>query len=110
MELSMERRTRRFPSTLLLIVFLPLLIQGCDSGKGITTTEGSSTVTLSVNGLQPIAGGLNYQAWLVHGSGSNSYGYPLVLFNIDGDGRMVDPVTDTVLTGPYHADVDVGDA
>jgi hypothetical protein len=106
----MHRRTWRLPAPFLSAVALTLLLQGCDSGDGITTVEGSSTVTLSLNGLEPIAGGLNYQAWVVHQSGSNTFGFPLVLFNIDADGRMVDPVADTVLTGPYHADVDAGDA
>ncbi|MCJ7630643.1 MAG: hypothetical protein MUO50_19885, partial [Longimicrobiales bacterium] len=77
------------PVSLLTAIALLLVLHGCDSGSGITDVEGSSTVTISVDGLQPIAGGLNYQAWLVHQRGSNTFGFPLVLFNIDGDGRMV---------------------
>ncbi len=57
-----------------------------------------------------MAGGMNYQAWVVHQSGTNTFGFPLVLFNIDGEGRMVDPVADTVLTGPFPANVDAVDA
>ncbi len=84
-----------------LLVFL----QGCDGGKKTTGVEGSSTVTLSVNGLEKIVGGLNYQAWLVVSDGANYFGEPLVLFNIDDSGRMVDAATDTVLSGSYQADV-----
>jgi hypothetical protein len=62
-------------------------------------------VTLSVNGLEKIVGGLNYQAWLVVGDANAYYGFPLVLFNIDESGRMVDPSNDTILSGPYQADV-----
>lgn len=91
-------------------VGLSLFLSGCDTGNEVTTPEGSSTVTLSVDGLEPIGGGLNYQAWLVHGSGGNTFGFPLVVFNMNGNGQMVDPVADTVLTGPYHADVDAADA
>lgn len=106
----MPRRILTSPVSLLTAIALLLLLHGCDGGSGITDVEGSSTVTISVDGLRPIAGGLNYQAWLVHQRGSNTFGFPLVLFNIDGDGRMVDPAADTVLTGPFHADVDAGDA
>jgi len=106
----MPRRTRSIPASVLSTATLSLLLFGCSSDGGITDPEGSSVVTLSVNGLEPIIGGLNYQAWLVHESGSNTYGFPLVLFNINGDGQMVDPVTDTVLSGPYPADVDAADA
>lgn len=104
----MSKRTWRYSAPLIFALGLPFFFWGCDSGGGITDPTGSSTVTLSVSGLQPVSGGLNYQAWLVHESGPNTYGYPLVLFNIDANGRMVDPVADTVLTGPYRASVATG--
>ena len=105
----MLRRTLIRTSCLLIATASTPFLQGCDSGGGITDVGGSSTVTISVNGLEPITGGLNYQAWLVHGTGGSTYGFPLVIFNIDDQGRMVDPVADTVLTGPYQADVDPGE-
>lgn len=92
-------------TTVVPALLLSLFLQGCDSGGNTTGFEGSSTVTLSVNGLEKIVGGLNYEAWLVVGDANNYYGYPLVLFNIDESGRMVDPANDTILTGPYQADV-----
>jgi hypothetical protein len=79
---------------------------GCSSEGSISSLEGSSSVTLTLNGLQPLPGALNYQAWLVSGSTANYFGYPLILFDIDEEGRMVDPVADTVLTGPFHAGLD----
>ncbi len=105
----MRRRTWTLPASLLSAVALSLLLHGCDSGGGITDPEGSSTVTLSLDGLEPLAGGLNYQAWLVHQIGEAVFGFPLVLFNINESGQMVDAVADTVLTGPHHADLDPGD-
>jgi hypothetical protein len=93
------------PTALLTGLMLSLVLQGCDSGTKTTGFEGNSTVTLSVNGLEKIVGGLNYQAWLVVGNANAYYGYPLVLFNIDESGRMVDPTNDTILSGPYQAEV-----
>jgi hypothetical protein len=81
----------------------PLL--ACADDPEITPIEGSSIVTLAVNGLQKIVGGLNYHAWLVVGDASNYGGYPLLVFNIDDEGRMVDPAVDTVLSGPYEVGV-----
>ena len=105
----MPRTTWALPEILRFAVFLPLLLLGCDRGGGITTIQGSSTVTLSLNGLEPLTGGLNYEAWLVHQIGENVFGVPLVLFNINENGQMVDPAADTVITGPYHAKLDPGD-
>ena len=106
----MARRIRARIVALFTAVALSLVLNGCDTGNEVTTPEGSSTITLSVNGLEPITGGLNYHAWLVHQSGGGTFGFPLVIFNVNGDGQMVDPVADTVLTGPYHADVAAADA
>lgn len=86
--------------------FLAGSLAGCNGDDGITSIDGLSTITLQVNGLQPIVGGLNYQAWLVVGTSDNFWGYPLVLFNIDQEGRMVDAATDTVLSGPHQVEVD----
>lgn len=102
----MPRWTRVFPITLLLPLGLLFLFQGCDSGKGILFPTGSSSVTLSFDNLEPLSGGLNYQAWLVGGTRTEFYGVPVVLFNMNEEGQMVDPVADTVLTGPFQADLD----
>jgi hypothetical protein len=102
----MQRRTLAFPIFLLSVSYAVLLLQGCGGGDKITDIEGSSTVSITVTGLEPITGGLNYQAWAVSQSGSNVYGFPLVIFNVNETGQMVDPVADTVLVGPYHADLD----
>jgi len=106
----MARRIRAQIVPLFTAVALSLSLNGCDTGNEITNLDGSSTITLSVNGLEPITGGLNYHAWLVHGSDGNTFGFPLAVFNINEDGQMVDPVADTLLTGPYQADVDASDA
>jgi len=86
--------------------FLGFLLQGCSTESSFSSLEGSSTVTLALHGLQPLPGTLNYQAWLVSGTSTSFYGYPLVLFNMDEDGRMVDPVADTILAGPFQAGLD----
>lgn len=102
----MPNRSRTHLRNLILVLFLSPFLAGCgDDDPEIASIEGNSLVTLSVSGLQKIVGGLNYQAWLVVGSGSDYGGYPLLLFNIDDQGRMVDPAADTLLSGPYQVDV-----
>ncbi len=95
-------------SSILTVAALPLLLLGCGDGDEATGPSGSSSITLTLNGLEPLSGGLNYQAWAVVGTEANPWGYPLVLFNIDEEGRMVDPAADTILSGPFHAGVDPG--
>jgi len=104
----MKKRTAMRASWVLSAAILTVLLNGCGSDGNPTSFEGNSTVTLQVNGLEPIVGGMNYQAWLVVGDENNFFGYPLLVFNIDAMGRMVHPRADTVLTGPYQADVDAG--
>lgn len=82
------------------------LLQGCGSEGQITSLEGNSTVTLQLQGLEPLTGGMNYEAWLIAGTQESPWGFPLVLFNISENGEMVDPVADTVLTGPFQAGID----
>jgi hypothetical protein len=101
----MPKRSPLLLVVLLTVTALPPVLQGCSDERDITSIEGSSVVTFSVSGLQKIVGGLNYQAWLVVGSADSFGGYPLVLFNIDDEGRMVDAAVDTVLSGPYPVDV-----
>ena len=109
-EFSMPRRTSRLPTSLLSVAALFLLLFGCGGDDGITEPEGSSFVTFSFDGLEPMGGGLNYQAWVIYESGNTTVGFPLILFNINGDGQMVHPLNDTILSGPFHADVDAVDA
>jgi hypothetical protein len=87
----------------LTLAALLLVLLGCGSGDEATGPSGSSSITLTLNGLEPLSGGLNYQAWAVVGTEANPWGYPLVLFNIDEEGQMVDPVADTLVSGPFHA-------
>lgn len=89
-------------------IILPLL-QGCGTDDQITGPDGSSTVTLQFQGLEPLTGGMNYQAWLIAGTQEDPWGVPLALFNINENGEMVDPVADTVLVGPFPAGIDAGD-
>ncbi len=94
---------------LALAVVLSLLLQGCDGREGVTGPKGSSLVTLSLTGLKPLGDGLNYQAWLIAGTASEPWGSSLVLFDVDQDGRMVDPAADTVLVGPFQGKLDPPD-
>lgn len=86
--------------------FLVPLLQGCGTEGEITSLEGTSTVTFQFQGLEPLSGGMNYQAWTIAGTQQNPWGVPVVIFNIDENGRMVDPVADTVLTGPFQVGID----
>ncbi|MGD2122503.1 MAG: hypothetical protein PVJ76_12195 [Gemmatimonadota bacterium] len=91
---------------LLLLTYLPL---GCGGDSNTTGPEGSSLVTLSLTGLKPLGDGLNYQAWLIAGTLSEPWGSPLALFDVDQDGRLVDPVADTVLVEPLQGRLDPAD-
>ena len=105
----MRRWIRVLPAVLLCALGC-LLLQGCSSEGGISSPEGNSSVILSLSGLEPLSGELNYQAWLVGGTKTDFFGVPIVLFNLDEEGQMMDPVADTVLTGPFHAGLDAGAA
>jgi hypothetical protein len=84
---------------------LPTLY-GCDSDASIAALEGNSLVTLSLQGLRPLDDGLNYQAWLVTQTDNNLIGVPVVIFNVDEDGRMVHPtIQDSLLSGPFSSNV-----
>ena len=96
---------RRLPLLVVGLV-LALLFQGCGSEGNITSLDGNSTVTFSAEGLEPLAGGLNYQLWLMAGTPDQPWGYPVVMFNIDENGDLVDPVADTVYTGPFQAGIE----
>jgi len=102
----MLRRIPGVPGLLLTAAFLSPVIGGCGGGENITSFEGNSTVTLGLTGLGPLTGGLNYQAWLVVGTPTEFWGYPLVLFNVNEAGEMVSPAGDSILAGPFEAGVD----
>lgn len=94
----------------LLPALLVLLVaQGCDGDEGISGPEGSSLVTLSLTGLKPLGDGLNYEAWLLAGTALEPWGSPVVIFDVDEEGRMVDPVADTLLLGPFPGRLDPAD-
>jgi hypothetical protein len=90
-------------------LLLLLLALGCGGDGGTTGPEGSSIVTLSLTGLKPLGDGLNYEAWLLAGTALEPWGSPLILFDVDEEGRMVDPVADTVLVGPFQGRLDPAD-
>jgi hypothetical protein len=94
---------------LTLVLLAPPLLYGCGGDEGATGPEGSSVVTLSLTGLEPLGDGLNYEAWLIAGTALEPWGSPLVLFDVDEEGRMVDPVADTVLAGPFQGRLDPPD-
>jgi len=97
---------RRVPSTRLFLLLLFLSGNGCGGEGGITEPDGSSVVSLALSGLEPLSGGLHYQAWLIAGTPTEPWGSPLVIFNVDVYGQLVDPVADTVLTGPFQGKLD----
>jgi hypothetical protein len=94
---------------LALALFLSVAPLGCDGEEGVTGPDGSSVVTLSLSGLKPLGDGLNYEAWLIAGTALEPWGSPLVLFDVDQEGRIVDPVADTVLGGPFQGKLDPPD-
>lgn len=61
-----------------------------------------SMVDLSFQGLEPLKGGLKYQAWAVTRRSGLYQGLPFLVFNVNEAGALVDPVQDTVLTGPFQ--------
>lgn len=92
---------KKAPTTLTLIALsLPLSLSGCIQN---TTDPGdiASLVELTFEGLRPLGGGLKYQAWAVTRRGGVFQGVPFLVFDVSSSGALVDPVQDTVLTGPF---------
>lgn len=88
------------------LLYGALLLLGACSDDGLVFEEaGSSTVAFAVEGLAPLKGGLNYQAWVVKYDNYSYWGSPLGMFNINQSGQMVDPVADTVLSGAFSANL-----
>jgi hypothetical protein len=98
-----------FSGALALAFALSAALQGCGGEDGATGPDGSSVVTLSLSGLKPLDDGLNYEVWLIGGTALEPWGSPLVLFDVDQEGRMVDPAADTVLVGPFQGKLDPPD-
>jgi len=90
-------------AAVLLLVFLT----GCSTDSVAVGVGGSSLVTLDLQGLKPLGGNLNYQAWLVSQNGTTLIGTPVVVFNVNDLGLMVDPVADTLISGPWLANAGV---
>lgn len=83
-----------------------LLLLGSCADTGLEfEPAGSSTVILSVEGLAPLEGGLNYQGWVVKYVNGSYWGSALGMFNINESGQMVDPVADTILSGSFSANM-----
>ncbi|MBT8398360.1 MAG: hypothetical protein HKO65_18260 [Gemmatimonadetes bacterium] len=93
----------------LLTLFSTILLFGCGGDGGVTGPKGNSLITLSFSGLEPLTGGLHYQAWALAGTASEPWGLPVVLFNVDESGQLVDPAADSILTGPFQAGLDPQD-
>lgn len=102
----MPRRTFRHRALLLVPFLLMGLTVGCESDSAITGLTGDSMVTLTLEGLKPLGDGMNYQAWLVTQVDNNLIGEPVVLFNVDDQGRMIHATEDsTLLAGPFPSNV-----
>jgi hypothetical protein len=103
-EPQMPRRTMPVAAT--LAAMAPFFLSGCDSDSSIAALEGNSLVSLTLQGLQPLDQGQNYQAWLVAQTDNNLIGIPVVMFNADEQGRMVHHLNpDSLLSGPFQSNV-----
>lgn len=109
MRFAVPRKTLSLPGTVLTSIVLTLGTQGCDIQGELAAPEVNANVTLSFDGLRPLPVGLNYQAWLVVGTRDDFWGSPLVLFDVDEGGQMVDPVSDTLLAGPFPTNLKAGE-
>jgi len=85
------------------------LTLGCVENPDITSLQGDTSVTLELEGLPPLPGSLNYQAWLIMGTPPEAWGHPLALFDMNEEGEMVHPVNDSVFAGTFRTDVDLAE-
>ena len=94
-------RKKKAPTCLTLTA---LSVAVCFSGCIQSTMDPAdrlSLVELTFEGLQPLGGGLKYQAWAVTQRSGVFQGAPFLVFNVDLGGALIDPVQDTILTGPF---------
>ena len=77
-----------------------LSCSGCIQGT-TDPADVASLVELTFQGLRPLGEGLKYQAWAVTRRGGVFQGVPFLVFDVSPSGALVDPVQDTVLTGPF---------
>ena len=90
--------SRTFIATLAVTLVLGA---ACGDDNDSTSPEGSSAVTASFTGLQPLEEDLNYQLWAITESGGYYYGYGVAMFDVNGSGQMVDPAAETVISGDF---------
>ncbi len=102
--------TKRFSASLFFLpsLIIPLMVlQGCGDDHTPTAPAGSSMVTFSFQRLEPLEGGLSYQAWAVEETGEGSFrGHPLAVFNVNQAGQVVTPVSGTLISTAFEAPLD----
>ena len=91
------------------VALTAVLAAACGGDETIWEPRGSSLVTFSFQNLEPLRGGLNYQAWAVEFRNAAYWGSPIGIFNFNEDGQMVDPASGEVLSGTLEASVDAED-
>lgn len=101
----MLTRPRRSGLLLVLGASLVLALSGCGGDDNLLGPKGTSSVNLTLNGLEPLPDGLVYRGWVVGGEPDSYYGVPLITFNVGPEGVLVDPEADTVLAGPFRVEV-----
>jgi hypothetical protein len=92
-----------------VLAVLPLALTGCSDDNDTTGPGGSSILNLSFQRLEPLDEGLNYQVWVVEETATTLRLYPVGIFNVNGAGQLVTPVSGTVITGGFEAPLDADD-
>lgn len=95
-------RKRRAPYRIALPVVAGAISLSACIQSTTDLAERLSLVELTFEGLQPLDGGLKYQAWAVTNRSGLFQGAPFLLFNVNEAGELLDPVRDTVITGPFR--------
>jgi hypothetical protein len=85
------------PPTALRLLAGILILAGCIPAT-TDLVDLNSYVTFDFQGLQPLDGGLKYQAWAVREINGIYVGDPILVFNVNGRGELLDPVQNTVIT------------